>query len=327
MPASVFPSARRILLSESSSSEAIALSVHEQGRGTPVVLLHGFPELAFSWRHQIAALAVAGFRAIAPDQRGFGASDIPEKIEDYDIVHLAGDIAALLDALEIERAVFFGHDWGGAVAWSMPLLHPQRTAGVISLCTPYRTFPKMSALRETWGDDTRHYFLWFQEPGLAEGILDKQVRAVFEKFMRRNLSPEEVVRKTAAAGLVPDMNPFRRVQEMPFYGEPLLTEEELAYYVGVFERTGFRGGINWYRNMDRNTELIPGRGKQRITAPSLMITAEWDFALPPSLAEDMPAVCDDLEMRMIPRAGHWLQQEFPDEVNRVAIDWLCRRFR
>jgi pimeloyl-ACP methyl ester carboxylesterase len=320
-----FPPAKTIQLPQHGARDAIALSVHEQGSGFPVVLLHGFPELAFSWRYQIPALAQAGFRAIAPDQRGFGSSDIPANIEDYDIVHLAGDIAALLDALGIDRAVFLGHDWGGAVAWAMPLLHPDRTAGVISLCTPYRAFPRMSSLRETWGDDKRHYFLWFQAPGVAEGFLDQRTRLVFEKFMRRNLSPAEIMKRTMEAGIVPDMNPFRRVQEMPLWGEPLLTDEELAFYVSTYERTGFRGGINWYRNMDRNSGLLPGRGKQRITVPSLMVTAEWDFVLPPSLAEPMRDVCDDLEIQMVPRAGHWVQQEFPDEVNRLAIDWLRRR--
>jgi pimeloyl-ACP methyl ester carboxylesterase len=318
------PPAKKIQLPQHGARDAIALSVHEQGSGFPVVLLHGFPELAFSWRYQIPALAQAGFRAIAPDQRGFGSSDIPANIEDYDIVHLAGDIAALLDALGIDRAVFLGHDWGGAVAWAMPLLHPERTAGVISLCTPYRAFPKMSSLRETWGDDTRHYFLWFQAPGVAESFLDQHTRLVFEKFMRRNLSPAEIMKRTMEAGIVPDMNPFRRVQEMPLWGEPLLTDEELAFYVSTYARTGFRGGINWYRNIDRNSGLLPGRGKQRITVPSLMITAEWDFVLPPSLAEPMRDVCDDLEIQIVPRAGHWAQQEFPDEVNRLAIDWLRR---
>ena len=144
-----FPSARRIPL----PGRGVTLSVHEAGQGPAVVLCHGFPELAYSWRHQIRALAAAGFRAIAPDQRGYGASDAPEAVDAYGMEHLTGDLAALLDTLGIERAVFVGHDWGGFVSWAMPVLHPQRCLGAIGVNTPYVPFPTTERLRKAFTED------------------------------------------------------------------------------------------------------------------------------------------------------------------------------
>jgi pimeloyl-ACP methyl ester carboxylesterase len=314
------PDATKVQLPALHGDRGITLSVHDQGAGVPVVLLHGFPDLAITWRHQFPALAQAGFRAIAPNQRGFGASDRPGRIEDYDLIDLTGDMVGLLEALGLEKAVFAGHDWGGAVAWAMAVLHPERTAGVIGVCTPYMAFPGMNTIRAAFGgDDAAHYILWFQESGVAEDFLDTQARVCFEKLMRRNITPGDVKHR-------PDRNPFRRLPEMPLYGEPLLSEDVLAVYAETFARTGFRGGINWYRNIDRNLQLVPDMGKKALTLPCLMLSAEWDFALPPRLAAAMPELCSDLEMHMIAKAGHWVHQEFPDEVNRLMIPWLRRRF-
>ncbi len=328
-----FPAPRRLRLAARPlptgvGAPPIELSVHEAGSGPAVVLCHGFPELAYSWRHQLPALAAAGFRAIAPDQRGYGASDRPAPIASYDIHHLTSDLVGLLDALGLERAVFVGHDWGGLVAWLMPLLHPERTAGVVGVNTPYlprAPLPPTQLLRAmVGGHDERMYMLWFQEPGTAEGVLDANPRRVFEKLMRRGLSPEEA--RAAIDPALGDMNPFRRLAELPDLGPALLQREELEHYVAVFERTGFRGGINWYRNLDRNWETTPRLAGARIEVPSLMITAEWDPVLPPALAAGMPALVPDLETRMIGACGHWTQQERPDELNRLLVDWLRRRF-
>jgi pimeloyl-ACP methyl ester carboxylesterase len=276
-----FPPARGISL-----WTGISLSVHEAGSGLPVVMCHGFPELAFSWRHQMAALAEAGFRAIAPDQRGYGASDRPAPIEDYHLVHLAGDMVALLDALEIEKAVFAGHDWGGFVAWAMPILHPARTAGVIGVNTPYMPFPTTDTLRMmTGGDDQKLYILWFQEPGVADPVLHRNTRLLFERLMVGGIEPKHAAQRIVEDGL--DLNPFRRLDEMKPIGEPILTPEELDVYVTTFEKTGFTGGVNWYRNIDRNKELVPEIGTRILELPCLMITAEWDVALNPVLRDDL----------------------------------------
>jgi microsomal epoxide hydrolase len=300
----------------------LTLSVHEAGSGPAVVLCHGFPELAYSWRHQLAALADAGFRAIAPDQRGYGGSDAPEPVEAYDLEQLCGDLVALLDALEIERAVFAGHDWGGFVAWGMPLLHPERTAGVIGVNTPYVPFPTTDLLRAAFPDEEKLYILWFQKPGVAESVLDRNPRLCFEKLMRRGAEPSEPGGMLAVA----DANPFRRLEEMEPVGARLLSDEELDYYARAYEKRGFRGGINWYRNIDRNMQRFPEIGQRHLELPCLMVTAEWDMALRPEMAAGMPAVCGDLEMHQIAACGHWTQQEKPDELNRVMLDWLGRRF-
>lgn len=312
----VFPEPRAIALQD------LTLSVHEAGSGPAVVLCHGFPELAYSWRHQLAALAEAGFRAIAPDQRGYGASDAPAAVEAYDLEHLCGDLVQLLDALEIERAVFAGHDWGGFVAWGMPVLHPDRTAGVIGVNTPYVPFPPTEVLRNLVPDDERLYILWFQKPGVAESILDRNPRLCFEKLMRRG------VPQVGAGMLEPnvDANPFRRLEELEPAGPTLLAPEELDYYAHAYQASGFRGGINWYRNIDRNRARFPEIGTRKLDLPCLMITSEWDPALRPEMAAGMPQVCSDLEMHNLEACGHWTQQEKPAELNRLMIEWLKRRF-
>lgn len=309
-----FPAPRRIALPE------ITLSVHEAGAGPAVLLLHGFPEIAYSWRHQLPALAGAGFRVIVPDQRGYGASDAPAAIEAYDLGHLCSDVVALLDALNIERAVFAGHDWGGFVAWAMPVLHPQRTAGVIGVNTPYMPFPTTDILRSMFPDGDKLYILWFQTPGVAEAVLDGNPRLCFEKLMRRGTPLE------GALATMVDANPFRRLPAFEPVGDPLLSAEELDHYARAYERCGFRGGINWYRNIDRNRQRYPAVGDAPVDVPCLMITAEWDFALRPAMAERMPPLCRDLEMHMIERCGHWTQQEHPETLNRLMADWLQRRF-
>lgn len=327
------PAPRRVHLAPQRDSAGreeppLSLSIYDAGTGPAVVLCHGFPELAYSWRYQLGPLREAGFRAIAPDMRGYGESDCPEGIETYDIRHLTGDLVALLDALEIDRAVFVGHDWGGFVAWAMPILHPERCAGVVGVNTPYlpRTpLPPTQLMRAmTGGDDEKLYILWFQEPGVAERVLDREPRRVFERLMRRPAPPEEVQARMASGEL--DMNPFRRLDELPALGEPLLSEDELEVYTAAFARTGFRGGVSWYRNFDRNWELEPEVGVAKIQVPCLMVSAERDLALPPSMADGMEARAPDLESHVIPDCGHWTQQECPEQLNRLMLDWLTRRF-
>ncbi len=315
-----FPEPRRVEL-----ATGIALSVHEQGAGPAVVLCHGFPELAFSWRKQMQPIADAGFRVIAPDMRGYGASDKPEAIDAYDMDHLCGDLVALLDALDLEKAVFAGHDWGGFVAWGMPVLHPERTAGVIGVNTPYIPFPHPDMLRMVaGGDDERVYILWFQEPGVADPVLHRDTRLLFEKIFLPGIDPAQAAARMMESGQL-DMNPFRRLGELEPLGECILDAEELEHFVATFERTGFTGGINWYRNIERNQQNHPEIGTQKLALPCLMVTAEWDPALNPALAANMPSLCSDLETRMIEKCGHFTQQERPDELNAILVDWLVRR--
>ncbi len=305
-------------------TNGIAMAIRDEGRGPAVVLCHGFPELAYSWRHQVPALVGAGFRAIAPDQRGYGATDRPDGVAAYDIHHLTGDLVGLLDALDLERAVFVGHDWGGLVVWQMPLLHPDRTAGVIGVNTPYlpRAFaPPVTMLRQLFGDN--HYICHFQTPGVADAALARDPRRVFTQLMRRGVPIADVEARLAARGAMPNM--VEMVYEGEPLGAPLLADEELAVYADAFARTGFTGGINWYRNIDRNWETTPELAGASVTVPSLMVTAEWDAALRPEMAEPMRPLVPDLEMHMIRGCGHWTQQERPDELNAIMVDWLRRR--
>lgn len=326
-----FPAARRITLPERRDArpprDSISLSVHEAGAGLPVVLCHGFPELAYSWRYQFAPLTAAGFRPIAADGRGYGASDAPEAIEDYDLGFLCGDLDGLLDALGIDRAVFVGHDWGGLVVWAMPCLYPDRVLGVVGVNTPYLPRPPAAPLQilaaRAEGDATRHYMLWFQAPGVAEALLDQRVADVFSKLLRRGIPVEEARPSFDPAG---DMNPFARLDALEVRGAPVAGPAELAHFTAVFEKTGFRGGINWYRNLDRNWERFPEVGTAAIDVPCLMVTAEWDPVLRPEMALPMRDLCTDLETASIAACGHWTQQEKPDELNRILVDWLRRRF-
>ncbi len=307
-------------------TNGIRMAVYEQGAGVPVILCHGWPELAYSWRHQLPALAAAGFRAIAPDQRGYGKTDAPEPITDYDIHHLTGDLVGLLDALGIDKAVFCGHDWGGIVVWQMPLLHPDRVAGVIGLNTPFMPrgpIDPIAGFRAAFGEDM--YIVWFQEPGVAEAVLDPQPEKLISLLMRRagmrldEYDAQPAERRNFA---IKDM---LKADLAMLSGEPLLDGAELAVFADAFGRTGFRGGINWYRNFTRNWELTEGLD-ERIDAPCLMIMAENDAVLRPAMADGMEQYCPQLEKHLVRNCGHWTQQEHPEEVNRVIIDWLKRHF-
>ncbi len=306
------------------------MSVHEAGNGDgvmPVVFCHGFPDLAYTWREQVSAVADAGFRAIAPDQRGYGDTTAPDEITAYGLGNLAGDLADLLDALEIDRAVFVGHDWGGFVAWAMPVLFPDRCAGVVGVCTPYTPFPGTEFLRSMFGDDPEAmYMLWFQEPGVAEAVLDQDPRLVFDKLTRGGVDPAVLASRGVARRAGSTFNPFIDLAGLGELGEELLSDEDLDVYSEAFGRSGFRGGINWYRNIDDNARRYPAVGVQQLDLPTLMICAEWDPALPPSLAASMGERCTDLEMHTVSRAGHWVQNECPEEVNDLIVDWLTRRF-
>jgi pimeloyl-ACP methyl ester carboxylesterase len=306
----------------------VRLAYYEAGprRGPPVVLMHGFPELAFSWRHQIKALAEAGRWVIAPDQRGYGLSDQPEDTAAYGIDALSGDLVGLLDHLGAEKAVWVGHDWGGLVGWTLPLLHPERTAGVVGLNTPFlpRTpIPTVEFLKRTFGP--WHYIVFFQTPRAPEALFELDVKKSFQFFLR---TPGD---DAAGAGDKPPLERrFLALQDALQFFRPkaerqVLEPDELAVFVDTFERTGFRGGINWYRNMDANWARMEGV-PQHVPHPALMISAELDVFLPPQLSEGMETYVPDLERALIEGAGHWTQQEKPHEVSEALISWLDRRF-
>jgi pimeloyl-ACP methyl ester carboxylesterase len=233
---------------------------------------------------------------------------------------------ALLDHLGVEQAIFCGHDWGGFVVWQMPLMHRDRVAGVIGLNTPFLPRAPMdpiALMRMRYGPDM--YIVWFQTPGDADAVLAADVDKTMRFFMRKPAALQAAT-ETTEAGSNFAFKELLQQWDASDAGQQLLTPEELAAFVETFERTGFTGGINWYRNFTRNWERSEGLPARLDGLPCLMITAERDAVLTPAMAEGMPGLIGDLEMHMVAGSGHWTQQEKPDEVNRLILDWLARRF-
>jgi pimeloyl-ACP methyl ester carboxylesterase len=317
--------------------------VGPRGEGPPIVFCHGFPELAFSWRHQLKAMAAAGRWAIAPDQRGYGLTKGPDAVEAYDMEHLTGDLIGLLDHVGAKTAIWCGHDWGGIVVWQMPLMHPDHTAAVIGLNTPFTRRPPadpIAIMRRRLGEEM--YIVHFQKPDEADAILARDPHKTMDFFMRAPLpegaaaTGDAVLSGGGGAGMAtkreagaPSVFPLVRIVEAYDPANDrrpkFLTDQELQVFADTFARTGFTGGINWYRNFTRNWERSEGL-PDRIEVPCLMVMAEKDAVLPPSSADGMEAFIPDLEKTLIEGSGHWTQQERPVEVNRTLLDWLDRRF-
>jgi len=306
-------------------TNGIRMHVVEAGSGFPVVFCHGFPELWYSWRHQMRALAAAGYRAIAPDQRGYGDTDAPAPVDAYTVHHLVGDLTGLLDALGIDKAVIVGHDWGGLVVWQMALLAPHRVAGVVGVNTPF--FPRLpfrpTDMMRAAAQGQFHYILYFQEPGVAEAELQRDVRRTLRGFYQ-DVSREAV---EAAKSLQPGVfgpsegGLLDRLPDVP--AGRFLSADDFEVFARAFERTGFRGGLNWYRNMDRNWELSAYLSGAQVAAPALMITAELDAVLRPEMADGMSAWVPNLRDTVLVRdCGHWTQQEKPNEVNQALLAFL-----
>jgi pimeloyl-ACP methyl ester carboxylesterase len=280
-------------------TNGVTLAVDDEGAGDAVVLLHGFPELAYSWRHQIPALVDAGYRAIAFDQRGYGGSSKPGSIGDYSLSHLVDDVVGLLDRLGIETATIVGHDWGSIVAWTTALVYPERVARVVSLNVPYRGacigFPTTDVLREQLADRFG-YVLMFQEVGVVEAIF----QADPETWLRAVYAPLAV-------------------------DKSFLTDDEFSVFADAFMAGGIAGPVNWYRNIDDNAARYAEYLDAPIPQPTLMIAADSDPVLPVSLTDGMDRWISDLTTVVIEGSGHWTQQEQPDAVNDVLINWLDRR--
>lgn len=304
-------------------SNGIRMAVYEQGEGPAVILLHGFPELAFSWRHQLPALANAGYCAIAPDQRGYGKSGAPPCISDYRIEELIADTHGLLDALGLDSAVFVGHDWGALVLWYMAMLAPERIDKLIALNIPH--YPRsavdpISIMRGRFGDD--FYIVNFQDSDEADRVFAEDTGHFFDVMMRRNkISRERFNTLPPERKVVSLLDAVARENQS---GEPLLTEDERDYYAAAFAASGFTGPINWYRNWAHNWEILEGI-EQTIDIPTLFIGAVDDVLILPEHIEAMKPLVTDLTIHMLEDCGHWSQQEKPDEVNRVMLDWLVQR--
>ncbi|WP_413664678.1 alpha/beta fold hydrolase [Microbulbifer sp. CNSA002] len=295
------------------SVNGIELEVFEAGQqntGNPVVLCHGWPEHAFSWRHQIPALAAAGYHVIVPNQRGYGNSSCPAEVTSYDIEQLTGDLAALLDHYGYQDATFIGHDWGAMVVWGIALLHPSRVNKIINLALPYQARtekPWIEFMEELLGSD--YYFVHFnRQPGVADAVLDKNASQFLHNLLRKNVPPTPPEPGMVMINLARAASPL---------GAPLLNDNELAVFVSAFEKTGFTSSINWYRNLDRNWHILADVDPV-IQKPSLMIYGDHDL-IPrsPDIKDFVPNV-DEVNLN----CGHWIQQERPEETNQVILNWL-----
>ncbi|MEO0696584.1 MAG: alpha/beta hydrolase [Pseudomonadota bacterium] len=288
-----------------------------------VILVHGWPEIAYSWKHQIDPLVQAGFHVIAYDQKGFGASDCPEGVDQYDIAHMTDDLAGLLDALEIDRAILCGHDWGGAVVWPMAQLHPERVAGVIGVCTPHRPPPPVPPLQIMEDRFTaNHYIVQFQQADIPEQTFAGREEAFFRFIFR--YSPGREHWPAIIPGVFDFLNGFAAF-DAANTDNFILNPEDLQVFVDAYKKSGFRGGINLYRNIDQNYEIMKSRDPV-IPYPSLWIGADRDLFLPMEGADRMEKLVPDLEKQVIENCGHWVMWEKPEALNALLIDWLNRRF-
>lgn len=307
-------------------TNGIRMHIAEQGAGPLVVLCHGFPESWYSWRHQLQSLANAGFHAVAPDMRGYGQTDRPDKIESYTLLHLVGDMVGLLDAVDANTAVIAGHDWGAPVAWHAALLRPDRFRGVIGLSVPYRPRGSVRPTSVMPQDgDTQFYQLYFQSPGVAEADLERDVRLSIRSILW-SISGD-VPPSGNPVAMVPRAGGFMSRMRTPDRPPKWLSDFDIDFYENEFTRTGFRGGLNWYRNIDRNWELLAPWVGARVTVPALYVAGDRDLVvgfqgmkqLIANQKSYVPKLCDTV---MLPNCGHWTQQERPDEVSGAMINFL-----
>jgi pimeloyl-ACP methyl ester carboxylesterase len=307
------------------STNGIKMHYVEAGSGPLVVLCHGWPESWYSWRHQLQALAEAGYHVVAPDQRGYGQTDKPAAVEAYNILNLVGDIVGLVNSLGEERAVIVGHDWGAPVAWTAALIRTDMFRGLGLLSVPY--MPR-SPLRpdEYFKAITQHknfYQDYFQEPGRVEKELEADVHRTMLSILYTGSG--DAPAEDRFKFLFEKNQRFADTFVIPEKLPPWLTEQDLAFFTNEFKQSGFRGGVNWYRNFQRNWEITPFLDGAKIIRPTVFAAGDRDIVM------DMAAdgyknleshVANLYKKHLIPGAGHWIQQERPKEINQLLVDFL-----
>ncbi len=304
----------------------VRLRLIEMGEGPLVVLVHGWPELSYSWRHQMPVLAEAGYRVLAPDMRGYGGSDAPNSVDAYTIQKLTQDIVNVIESSDERQATLVGHDWGALVAWHSVLMYPDYFNGLAALSFPYSPRGSESIidrLKAAHGE-TFHYFLYFQEDGVAEAEFDADPRGILERLYASPETPRAAPTVTdpllSAGGFIPRLG---KPLERPAW----MTEADLDHYVEQFEKSGFRGGINYYRNMHRNWETTPELADATIDIPVMFLAGAKDIVIAGANEEQLRAgmeiTAKDLRaVTVVPEAGHWIQQERPEIVNDALLSFL-----
>ncbi len=310
-------------------SKGIQLRVAVAGKSGPLVILaHGWPESWYSWRHQIKALADAGYQVAAPDMRGYGGSDAPPGVEDYRVDRIAEDLLGIIEAFGQEKAILVGHDWGALVAWQAVQLHPQRFSALIAMSVPYGGRPSRSPI-ESWKarfGDRFFYILYHQRPGEAEAEYDADPRGILSRLYQSPDAPREAPQHTdpradTGVGWIPRLGAPRQLPDW-------LNSSDLDYYVSEFESAGFRGGVNYYRNFHRNWEITEHLSGKRIDIPVLFIAGEQDSVIQGASEQELTTTLRRLvnELRgviLFPGAGHWVQQELPGETNTAMLRFLA----
>ncbi|MDT0309585.1 alpha/beta hydrolase [Streptomyces sp. DSM 44917] len=313
--------------------EVNGLRLHyaEQGEGPLVLLLHGFPECWYSWRHQFAPLAAAGYRVVAPDQRGYARSEQPADVDAYSLLHLTGDVIGLIHALGEERAVLVGHDWGAPVAWTTAMLRPDVVRGVAGLSVPPiggGAMPPVGFMRERFGNG--YYQHYFQAPGVADAELARDVAATFRGLLY-GASGDNPATDPPQVWVIPEGASLRDTIPEPQRLPPWLTEADVQVFAREFAHHGeaaFTGGLNWYRNIDRNWELLSVLRGGRVEVPALFVGGDRDLVVafagtPDRLLAGLPEAAPRLHhAELLPGCGHWTQQERPAEVNALLLDFL-----
>ena len=302
------------------SVNGVQLEVFEAGQhngGKPIVLCHGWPEHAFSWRHQIPALVAAGHHVIVPNQRGYGHSSCPAEVSAYDITHLAADLVALLDYYGYQDATFMGHDWGAMVVWGLTMLHPKRVNKVINLSLPYQERgerPWLEIMEQFLGGG-RYIVQFNKQPGVADGILQDNTERFFRNLYRTSDPQTEPQTQQVPGNAMIHL----ALAKSPL-GEAIMSEEELCVFVAAFKTSGFTPSLNWYRNLDRNWHLL-ARVNPIIQQPTLMIYGERDEI--PQF-EKLNEFVPNAEVASLD-CGHWIQQELPEQTNQTILNWLQRQ--
>ncbi|MEV6977125.1 alpha/beta hydrolase [Kitasatospora sp. NPDC093806] len=308
----------------------VRLHVAEQGEGPVVLLLHGFPESWYSWRHQFAPLVEAGYRVVAVDQRGYGRSEQPESVDAYTLLHLVGDVVGLIGALGGGPVVLVGHDWGAPVAWTTATLRPDLVRGVAGLSVPpvpTLGLPPLAQARERFGEG--FYQIYFQRPGVADAELARDPHATFRRILYSG-SGDRPRSEQPRAWVVPEgqtlLDGLPEPEKLPDWFSEADIEAFVADVAGLGERA-FTGGLNWYRNIDRNNELLAGLHGRPVEVPALYVAGDRDMvgALIPE--EAMTLLLEHLAPKLVrrvtlPGVGHWTQQEAPAEVNAALLDFL-----
>jgi pimeloyl-ACP methyl ester carboxylesterase len=311
-------------------SNRIRIHVAEQGEGPVVLFCHGFPETWYSWRHQLPALAEAGFRAVAPDMRGYGETESPAAVDQYTLLHMVGDMVGLLDALCVEKAVIVGHDWGAPVAWYAALLRPDRFRGVVGLSVPFLPLGQVYTspqLPET--ADAVFYQTYFQTPGVAEAELEQDIRSTVRSqlYTLSGDFPVPQAQGVPGVGMIPKRGGLLATRINPASLPAWISEAEANVYVEQFSKSGYRGGLSWYRNIDRNRELLFAFNGLKINVPALYAAGDRDVVLAfqgmdsaiAALPQNVPLL---QRIVLFPGCGHWTQQERPNEVNAALLGFL-----